>query len=139
MQTFLPEPSFVHSAEALDYKRLGKQHVEAKQILMALRGETTAWVNHPAVKMWRGHEGALCFYGYICCCEWLRRGYKDSLKDYFVDMYGQYASHVYPDWLGDPAFHCSHQSNLIRKMPEYYSHLWPDVPDNLPYIWPIGG
>jgi hypothetical protein len=135
MQTFLPEPSIVRSAQILDYKRLGKQRVEAKQILMALRGESTGWTNHPAVKMWRGHEGALCFYGYICCAEWIIRGYKDSLKDYFRDMYALY-SNPYPSWFGDPDFHRSHQSNLVRKYPEYYRQFWPDVPDNLPYVWP---
>jgi alpha-tubulin suppressor-like RCC1 family protein len=30
----------------------------------------------------------------------------------------------------------SHRSNLIRKMPEHYGPIWPDVPDDLPYYWP---
>lgn len=33
MQTFLPYANFEASAKVLDYKRLGKQRVEAKQIL----------------------------------------------------------------------------------------------------------
>ena len=33
MQTFLPYPDFVKSALVLDYRRLGKQRVEARQIL----------------------------------------------------------------------------------------------------------
>ena len=33
MQTFLPYPDMIKSAKALDYKRLGKQRVEAKQII----------------------------------------------------------------------------------------------------------
>ena len=37
MQTFLPHRSFSKSAETLDYRRLGKQRVEAKQILEAIR------------------------------------------------------------------------------------------------------
>lgn len=36
MQTFLPENTFSLSAACLDNKRLGKQRVEAKQILMTL-------------------------------------------------------------------------------------------------------
>lgn len=40
MQTFLPYKSFVKSAACLDMRRLGKQRVEAKQILMALTGES---------------------------------------------------------------------------------------------------
>lgn len=36
MQTFLPYPSFIKSAQCLDNKRLGKQRVEAYQILQIL-------------------------------------------------------------------------------------------------------
>jgi hypothetical protein len=36
MQTFLPLPDFIESAKVLDYKRLGKQRVEAWQILKAI-------------------------------------------------------------------------------------------------------
>lgn len=39
--------------------------------------------------------------------------------------------------LGNNAFHLSHRSNLIRKLPSHYGPLWPNVPDNLPYIWPV--
>ncbi|MET8413745.1 cytoplasmic protein, partial [Streptomyces sp. NPDC005195] len=41
-----------------------------------------------------------------------------------------------PPWLGDPAFHRSHQSALVRKAPEIYIPFFPDVPDDLPYVWP---
>ncbi|CAM5227284.1 hypothetical protein GCM10010329_46940 [Streptomyces spiroverticillatus] len=41
-----------------------------------------------------------------------------------------------PPWLGDPAFHRSHRSALVRKAPELYRELFPDVPDDLPYVWP---
>jgi Pyrimidine dimer DNA glycosylase len=36
MQTFLPYPDFVACARVLDSRRLGKQRVEALQILRAL-------------------------------------------------------------------------------------------------------
>ena len=41
-----------------------------------------------------------------------------------------------PPWLGDPAFHRSHQSVLVRKDPEHYRKFFPDVPDDLSYVWP---
>jgi hypothetical protein len=84
MQTFLPFPSFEQSLQSLDYRRLGKQRVETKQILMALLGESKGWVNHPATKMWRGHEHALAEYGLLSCREWKSRGYKDNTEQYFV-------------------------------------------------------
>jgi hypothetical protein len=136
MQTFLPFPSFAASAEVLDYRRLGKQRVETWQILRALAGETRGWVSHPASKMWRGHETALVEYGVKICEEWIQRGYKDTMLDRFVQMRtGETVA--MPAWFGDPEFHRSHQSNLVRKNPEYYEPLFPDVPPDLEYIWPV--
>ena len=138
MQTFLPYPSFHESAATLDYRRLGKQRVETKQILMALRGESEGWQNHPATKMWRGYEGALCSYGAVMCHYWVDEfAYKDTLMGYFLRVQMEYSSIDKPPWFGDVDFHLSHQSNLIRKDPQYYAHLFPGVPDDLPYIWPV--
>ena len=55
MQTFLPYKSFRNSFESLDYKRLGKQRVEARQVLNILRDktQTKGWRNHPITKMWK--------------------------------------------------------------------------------------
>lgn len=54
MQTFLPVANFCESAKYLDKARLGKQRVEAMQILSTLSGASRGWINHPAVRMWRG-------------------------------------------------------------------------------------
>lgn len=139
MQTFLPSADFSLSASLLDYRRLGKQRVECKQILLALDKTSGGWVNHPAVKMWRGHRASLAYYGFVMCSEWIARGYNDSLRPYFVDEYQRAAavSHFQPDWLGDSAFHLSHQSNLVRKDAAFYAPLFPGVPDDLPYVWPV--
>ena len=45
MQTFLPYPSMGQSVRCLDYRRLGKQRVEALQILNALDGKSKGWTN----------------------------------------------------------------------------------------------
>ena len=139
MQTFLPYADFSLSAQSLDYRRLGKQRVECKQILLALDKTSGGWVNHPAVKMWRGYRSSLAYYGFIVCREWIARGYNDSLLPYFVEEYKQAAavSHFQPDWLGDEAFHLSHQSNLVRKDAAFYAPVFPGVPDDLPYVWPV--
>ena len=138
MQTFLPYSDFKQTAQCLDYRRLGKQRVEAKQILMALLNLTNskAWRNHPATKMWRGHEGALAKYAYTICDEWIQRGYKDSLKDFF-HQYMSTLDTTNPDWLGDEELHSSHRSNLLRKDSNYYSKYNWSEPDNLPYKWPV--
>jgi hypothetical protein len=148
MQTFAPEGRLIDLGfQTLDYKRLGKQRVEAWQILNVLRGvdndgnpkEHKGWVNHPATLMWEGNIGALAFYGLRCCVEWKNRGYKDTMYDRFFDVLRkqmQWGDHcVLPTFLDEIAL--SHKSNLIRKFPEHYQPLWPDVEADLPYVWPV--
>ena len=138
MQTFLPYPSFSASAKCLDRMRLGKQRVEAWQIYQALENETSEWRNHPAVKMWRGYEGALLLYGSSICKEWKNRGYKDVMLSWFENELSVHNSHYYiPSFIGDEAFHASHRSNLLRKYPEWYSQFGWAEPNNLIYVWPV--
>lgn len=136
MQTFMPYPSFKESAKVLDMKRLGKQRVEVLQILQCLKGEKTGWRNHPAVKMWKGHENALIEYGIAICDEWLRRGYRDSIRQRLWEKYPWHQTAPKPEWFGNLSFHKSHQSNLLRKNKEYYSQFGWDISDSLPYVWP---
>jgi len=136
MQTFLPYPSFQKSAQVLDRQRLGKQRVEAWQLYLSLTDPDYGWKNHPASKMWKGYELSLLTYGFDICNEWISRGYKDTLRPRFLS---KMELHPYscPLWFYDERFHLSHQSNLIRKLPDHYGPLFPGVPDNLPYYWPI--
>jgi hypothetical protein len=141
VNTFLPDENFYVSATILDYKRLGKQRVEAIQILKANLGYTVGWVNHPAAKMWKGYETALCMYGLEMCYEWKNRGYKDTCKDKFMDFLTEAlklsnGEVIYPDWIKNQDVIDSHRSNLLRKDPEYYGKFGWDVEDNLPYLWP---
>ncbi len=150
MQTFLPYPSFAESARCLDNKRLGKQRVECKQILIALgidvgphRGNLLSrWRSHPAVVMWRGHELFLAEYAWNACYQWLLRGFRDSLLTQFEVVrnraLGVGIMHERPGWLGDESFHASHRSNLLRKDPVHYGQFAWREPDDLPYVWPAG-
>lgn len=133
MQTFLPNHSPLESLRVLDNKRLGKQRVEAYQILRALRGETRGWVNHPATKMWRGHEEALTYYMNEAISEWRRRGFRNTMERAHVN----WNAFSWPGWIGDARLHASHRSNLLRKDPDFYGQYgWPEGPD-LPYYWPV--
>lgn len=135
MQTFLPVADFVESARILDWRRLGKQRVEAFQILNILRGKTqkTGWRNHPAVKMWEGYDIALGFYMNAMIDEWVRRGYKNTMERAVANVAWN------PPWINSPEFHASHRSNLLRKDPVFYGKYgWKESPD-LPYIWPVKG
>lgn len=138
MQTFLPLPDFAESARVLDRQRLGKQRVENLQVMKALVTRT-GWVNHPVTKMWRGYECMLMTYQEAICSEWTSRGYKDTcqVKTWELHDLACTLATETPPWLGDEAFHASHRSNLLRKMPEHYSQFGWTEPDDLPYVWPV--
>jgi hypothetical protein len=149
VQTFLPYADFERSARALDPRRLGKQRVEVIQVLRALTRPGYGWANHPAVLMWRYHEEALGRYGLTCCDVWLELGHGDTCAGTIGDdlraagvtrvrSQAELAdAGALPPWLGDETLHRSHRSALVRKDPEHYRPLFGDVPDDLPYRWPV--
>jgi Pyrimidine dimer DNA glycosylase len=145
LQTFLPYADFAASAAVLDDRRLGKQRVETLQILRALVFPSyKGWKNHPATRMWRGFTPALVAYGLAVCAEWSRRGRADAVAQTLVEFSGGETPDVgrlrrsgaLPPWLGLEQLHVSHRSSLVRKLPEHYRRYFPDVPDDLPYVWP---
>jgi len=133
MQTFLPYPDFKQSMQVLDYRRLGKQRVEAMQLIKAIESTPTlggkpykGWINHPATKMWINYVDALKLYCNEAIIEWINRGYKNTMLLYPVDYV------VYPHWLGNEEFHLSHQSNLYHKSPHDYPEFEMEF---IPYVW----
>tara|TARA_R110002153_G_scaffold139542_4_gene290210 strand:- start:655 stop:1029 length:375 start_codon:yes stop_codon:yes gene_type:complete len=120
------------SVRCLDYRRLGKQRVEAFQILNALAGKSKGWTNHPATRMWRGYEAALGWYKDLCIEEWIRRGYKNTMQ---TESY--VGAIVMPEWLGREDIHASHRSNLLKKDPDFYGVLGWTEPHDLEYVWPV--
>ena len=138
MQTFLPYSSFIRTARCLDRQRLGKQRVECLQILKALSGESKGWKTHPAVLMWKGHERFLIKYGEVICKEWISRGYNDNTLQKIVEYNEVFGGPtIRPPWLGNQRFHLGHKSNLVRKRPDLYGIIWPEVDSDLPYVWPV--
>ena len=150
MQTFMPYPDFDSSARALDPRRLGKQRVEAMQILNALTLPGRGWQRHPAVLMWKGYEEALVRYSLDVCRVWCELGFADTCADKVTEALRDRLGidHVrtqaelaaaggLPPWLGDEALHRSHRSSLLRKDAEHYRPLFGDVPDDLEYVWPV--
>jgi hypothetical protein len=158
MQTFLPFPDFALSAHVLDDKRLGKQRVETYQVMSALTAVKLddnlepfmflprAWTNHPMSKMWRGHADWLFAYQLAICTEWTDvRGFKDTCLDktarvleFAIEMETAREATVMPTWIGNPDFHESHRSNLVRKDPVFYAPQFEPLPTlDLPYVWPL--
>jgi hypothetical protein len=126
MQTFLPEADFAETAKHLDRKRLIKQSVENLQVLKSLAGyydESGAWVNHPAVKMWRGHEDWLFLYNEAIIREIVLRGYKNSTHIQFDEIYEENFLGLESDepwWLHNQKLHYTHKGRLFEKDPTHY-------------------
>jgi hypothetical protein len=139
MQIFSPYSDFEKIAKCLDGKRLNKQKVEIYQILncISLGDKAKGWKNHPAVRMARNYEQFFISYALAIANECLARGYKDTLIPKIEAFKLVFKEYKVPPYWGNQEFHKSHMSNLIRKLPEHYGKLWPDIPDNLPYVWPV--
>jgi len=137
MQTFLPYSDIKLSLKCLDDKRLGKQRVEAYQIISAITGRPKldgstykGWVNHPCTIMWRNNLNLLKYYLNCCIDEWVNRGFNNTMeKEIITDEL------IYPSWFGNSEFHNSHKSNLLRKNYEFYCKFNWDVTSEEPYIW----
>lgn len=162
MQTFVPlTSSYEDIASTLDRARLNKQALEGWQILMNLvqldpQGNhrvSKGWSNHPAVKMWRGHEVALYQYVQAMVDEWVKRGYKSTIGDKARDTIRtaiandllNSSSSTPPRWITDRKLFeqvaSSHRMALLSKDYEWYSQFgWPEDsgrrPDTYEYIWP---
>lgn len=140
MQTFLPYRSFARSARVLDDKRLGKQRVETLQLLNTLTGKRKGWRNHPAARMWRGHEDMLILYGLVVTREWKRRGFKDTCFEKigaFIEPPGRKLKRSRPAWFDDPKVQEAHRAALVRKLPAHYRRFFPDVDETIPNYWPV--
>ena len=130
MQTFVPYTDFEQIAQCLDYRRLGKQRVEAYQLLQAI-ARNTGWSNHPAALMWKATPAALRQYMRVMIEEWIARGYNNTMI-----LPRKSTTFKYPDWWGDERVHSSHRAALLHKDPTHYSQFgWTEKPAKN-YYWP---
>lgn len=148
MITFLPHSDFALSVKALDWRRLGKQRIEAKQIHDIVSGKTpeARYKNHPAIKMWFGCEEALAMYHDYCLLEWKARGYNNTMSFLYLTyetsaklkINADYKP-INPWWLGNEDFHRSHRARLIEKDEKFYLPKFPNDKNfnNGKYFWPV--
>ena len=133
MQTFIPYPSAGESAKVLDYRRLGKQRVEAMQLITIIEGKAKSkdWANHPAVGLWKDHLDALKLYYNCIIFEWVGRHFKNNMP--ILPMPTEPVK--YPAWFGRDDFHSRHRAALLAKNPEWYSQWgWTEEP-KIDYVW----
>lgn len=158
VNTFIVSTSLEECARLLDFKRLGKQRVEAKEIIDCLEKKIKGWKNHPAVKMWENNIDALKLYYNAMVIEWTKRGFNNNMELY--DLKFEDASFwistmnegvttmtqtpgkiQFPYFFGWKPIIYSHRASLIRKDPTFYTKLFLPDPDLDPYllrgyVWP---
>jgi hypothetical protein len=142
MQTFLPYKDFTKTAKALDSKRLNKQILECYQILNVLSNDDprAGWRNHPAVKMWRGHEKALWGYAMAMLFEASSRGIKTDTNEKNLrtawrlnaDNWGSGEPDWYTDEVAMKRLTTTHKANLYKKDPIYYFDFFSSVAKSNP-------
>jgi hypothetical protein len=161
MQTFVTTATddFRAIAKTLDNKRLNKQALEAWQIMMTNlkldpegnHREPKGWYNHPATKMWRGHEITLLRYIQAMTNEWVDRGFKTTIADKARTTIEQaialgrvWSMPTQPEWMLDHDLYSkiasTHRTALLSKDYKYYSQFnWPEDhgfrPETYEYIW----
>ena len=156
--TFIVSEDFETTAKALDNKRLGKQRLEARQILdkceyLNIHGwdkekykgtKYASYVNQPVLLMWKDHTSALRLYYNAIVKEWMARGFENNMpllahKPRLVN--GKYKRTIVmegapvpkvemPPWLTWKPFLWSHMAALLRKNPKYYENSFPELPKN---------
>jgi hypothetical protein len=132
--TFVTSSDPKETAKILDSRRLGKQRVEASQIIKALLENGKGWKNHPATKAWVGHIDALKDYCNVMILEWVSRGKNNTMK-----LYDDFPENpTYPPWYSNERIQLSHQARLIQKDPVFYKKVFnpPDIYLHRGYIWP---
>lgn len=143
VNTFILTDSPVETMKLLDTKRLGKQRVEAFQILSALKvykeneeqeeKKTIGYINHPIVKMWIGYTDGLKYYLNCAIDEWISRGYVNNMLKYDVD-----SKAILPWWVYNRQVQLSHIASLLRKDPKHYRSLQSEETEDYlktGYIW----
>ena len=110
MQVFLPFPCVEKSLKVLNKQRLGKQRVEANQMIGIIEGHGKGWKSHPCTKMYSSYLDFLKFYYNRSLLEFEHKGGNNLRLSQIA--HGEIQS---PPWFGDDKFHLSHRSNLLRK------------------------
>lgn len=134
VNTFILTNSPKECAKLLDYKRLGKQRVEAYQIVNIIIGEQKGFSNHPIAHVWKDHVESLKYYTNCMIDEWINRGYKNTMVKYDLP---DYTEDQLPWWYKNKQLQYCNMASLARKDPKFYSGVFtfPSEYEHHGYIW----
>jgi hypothetical protein len=151
MQTFLIDKDLQNSSQLLDYRRLGKQRVEAIQVADVLLRKAgllndgkKGWINHVVLSYWYNEEGnwlpALLDYTQVTIDEWISRGYKNTIDlTKWRNLVGQYP-YLFrfdnPPWAkyADEII-LTHRAKLLQKDTVYYMNTFMEHNIAIPFNW----
>jgi hypothetical protein len=148
MQTLLPYADYEEAASCLRDAELRSQISHAIIIVDSLHEieGSEAWLQHPAIPMWRGYEAQLCNYGLAMCDEAKKRGWKISGSEERLEWHLGNVTTVddfemqTPPWATDPNRMSlvirTHRSFLMSKDRRFYAKYRWNVPPGLPLYWP---
>ena len=145
VNTFVTSNSVKECASNLDNKRLGKQRVEAKQIIDCLEsGGRKGFANHPATLMWKDNIIGLKYYCNAMITEWKSR--KNSKGKEFLNTMELYKldekldeKEIMPWWFYCKQLQLTHKCSLLRKNPSYYKFKLSENEEPfmyVGYVWP---
>lgn len=135
VNTFLIHEDYTQIAKLLDYKRLGKQRVECKQLITIIENyynknyTKTGWKTHPATLMWLNDLNELKKYANCMIREWIHRGYKNTMETYIITEQTKK-----PWFVKSRDIRYTHMASLMRKDPAYYRPLFKDI---VPYRYTL--
>lgn len=163
VNTFITSLYLPNTFKKLDFRRLGKQRLEAKQLIDILKmidnGEDVSNVgfsSHPVTQMWIGYTNALKAYYNLCLQEWIDRGYNNTMKKYDIDetkfinrevkfdgikttFISEDTEYSFPPFASFKPFILTHKAALYKKDPNFYAGFLNDELEpyvNLGYLWP---
>lgn len=144
VNTFVTSNSVSECASNLDNKRLGKQRVEAKQIIDCIESKLTkGFGNHPATLMWKDHIIGLKYYCNAMIKEWKSRKnskgepFKNTMEIYELDIKDE--KEIMPWWFYCKQLQLTHKCSLLRKNPVYYKFELTEKEQEFMYtgyMWP---
>jgi hypothetical protein len=138
MTTWLPVANITDTMQCLHDVELEEASEFSLEIVCILAEGRQKW--HPfSSGMWVGYLGGVWSYFLQACAERKRRG---QLVGRLIQQGSEVMKDdlgippLMPRWFGYRAVHLSHASTLIRQRPEHYARLWPEVPLDMPMLWP---
>ncbi|MEM0440380.1 MAG: pyrimidine dimer DNA glycosylase/endonuclease V [Candidatus Caldarchaeum sp.] len=135
MQIFRPYVDWRKSAAVLDDLRLGKQRVEAKQVLNAffrklgyIRDGLKGWLSHPIVILYYNNgkpyiDDVVGFF-YACVDEWKRRGKQSNVNLDDIQQYIEKTEKT-PGTPVNRIHEIEYRRILLVKDPKHYVKVFP--------------